>query len=41
MDGGWMEDLYKGFMTIFWFAVAAAVLIPVLIGVIVYLIVAN
>lgn len=41
MDGGWMDDLYKGAMMIFWFAVAAAILIPVLIGAIVYLIVSR
>ena len=41
MDGSFMEDLYKGMKYILYFAIASAVLIPVLIGVIVYLIVSR
>ena len=41
MDGSFMDDLYKAMKQVFYFAVVSAILIPVLIGVIVYLIVSR
>lgn len=41
MDGDWLDDLYDAAKIIFWTAVAGVILTPILLGVIVYLIVAK